>query len=778
MPERGVRVLVVDNSPTDARLIAEMLGTTMGARFAVEAAPHVDAVLARLSGSPPDVLLLGCDPADAHGLMRQVRAETETLATIVMSERGDEDVVARAIEAGAEDGLVKGGFDREVLVRAIRYAIERKRALADRIQADEEIRLRTRALEAAANAVMITDTLGNIRWVNPAFTALTGYAASEVIGRSPSLLKSGKQDEAHYQRLWATITAGQVWSGQLVNRRKDGRLYTEEMTITPVRSEEGAITHFVAIKQDVTQRQEAEAARRESEERFRLQTETLQALLENIPVAVTFFDATGKLLFANRETERLLGWTAAEARETDLVAACYPDPADRKVVRDFVCAAAGVWKDFRTRTRDGRTIDTAWASVRLSDGTLVGVGQDLSERRRLESEYRQAQKMEAIGRLAGGVAHDFNNLLGVIIGYGELLKKRLPRTPQLLKYTDDILQAGQRAAGLTRQLLAFSRKQVLEPKVVDLNQVIPDIAKMIRRLIGEDIEMVVNLAPDLGQILADPGQLEQVIMNLAVNARDAMPDGGRFILETSNVELDASYARTHSNVVPGRYVLLAVTDTGSGMDAVTRAHAFEPFFTTKPAGKGTGLGLATVYGIVKQSGGDIWLYSEPGQGTVFKIYLPRIDAPAEREESDVQRHPLPGTETILLVEDDEALRLMTQDILQSNGYTVLSAAHPEEAVALSRAHPGPIDVLVSDVIMPGMNGHVLADRLLAERPTLKVLLVSGYTDDAVSSQALVDSGRSLLLKPFTEELLTRRVREAIDAPAGSPGQDGGRPSAS
>jgi CheY-like chemotaxis protein len=386
--------------------------------------------------------------------------------------------------------------------------------------------------------------------------------------------------------------------------------------------------------------------------------------------------------------------------------------------------------------------------------------------------------MEAIGRLAGGVAHDFNNLLGVIIGYGELLKKRLPPVPQLRKYTEDILQAGQRAAGLTRQLLAFSRKQVLEPKIVDLNQVIPDIAKMIRRLIGEDIEMVVNLAPDLGQILADPGQLEQVIMNLAVNARDAMPDGGRFILETSNVELDATYARTHRHVVPGRYVLLAVTDTGCGMDAATCAHAFEPFFTTKPAGKGTGLGLATVYGIVKQSGGDIWLYSEPGRGTVFKIYLPRIDAPADREEPEPPRAPLPGTETILLVEDDEALRLMTQDILQSNGYKVLSAAHPEDALNLSRAHPGSIDVLVSDVIMPGMNGNVLADRLVAERPGVKVLLVSGYTDDAISSQALVDAGRLLLLKPFTEELLTRKVREAIEAAVGGRVPDGGdRPSA-
>jgi nitrogen-specific signal transduction histidine kinase/CheY-like chemotaxis protein len=395
------------------------------------------------------------------------------------------------------------------------------------------------------------------------------------------------------------------------------------------------------------------------------------------------------------------------------------------------------------------------------------VFRDITQRRQLEEQLRQAQKIEAVGRLAGGVAHDFNNLLNVITGYGQMVFRRLPDGPEREK-TKAILQAAERAAGLTRQLLAFSRKQVLEPKVLDLNAVVGGMDEMLRRLIGEDIELHTQLAPSLGRTKADPGQLEQVLMNLVVNARDAMPRGGRLTLQTANAVMDDTYIRDHLGARPGRYVMLAVCDNGLGMDPETQKHIFEPFFTTKEKGKGTGLGLATVYGIVKQSEGYIWVESAPGAGTTVKVYLPRVEAEPAAEE--VRRPAVPeelprGTETVLLVEDEDMVRRMTREVLEGAGYRVLEASSGFEALRVSAGHDGNLDLLLTDVVMPGMSGRELSERLAPVRPTMKVLYMSGHTDDAIFHHGVTQAGTGFLQKPFTPDALERRVRELLGNPA-------------
>jgi two-component system cell cycle sensor histidine kinase/response regulator CckA len=385
---------------------------------------------------------------------------------------------------------------------------------------------------------------------------------------------------------------------------------------------------------------------------------------------------------------------------------------------------------------------------------------------RLEEQLRQSQKMEAVGLLAGGVAHDFNNLLTAILGYTELLAAEAGAGSPLHEAIDEIRKAGERAASLTRQLLAFSRKQVLEPRVLDVNVLLENLDRMLRRVIGADIELVTLLGPDIGRVRADAGQIEQVVMNLAVNARDAMPGGGTITIETRDVELDAAYVAGHAvGGAPGGYVMIAVSDTGVGMSAATKARIFEPFFTTKGLGQGTGLGLATVYGIIKQSGGYIWVYSEPGQGTTFKVYLPQVldetEEPARQAPARAQ--PVGGSETILLVENDDSVRALAIKVLESCGYTVLPARRGSEALALAERLAFPIHLLLSDLIMPGMGGSELAARLALVRPEARFLFMTGYTNDAISRRGILEQGRNVLHKPFTVTALALSVREALDA---------------
>jgi PAS domain S-box-containing protein len=395
-------------------------------------------------------------------------------------------------------------------------------------------------------------------------------------------------------------------------------------------------------------------------------------------------------------------------------------------------------------------------------GFFVAVFDNITERRKLEEQLRQSQKMEAVGQLAGGIAHDFNNLLTVINGYAELLQNHIDEKSPLRGNVDEIRHAGDRAASLTRQLLAFSRRQVLQPKVLDLNGVISTLGSMLRRLIGEDIELRTHLRPDLGTVLADPGQIEQVLLNLAVNARDAMSAGGKLILETCNIVLDEPFAKEHPTVVPGPHVLLAVSDTGTGIPWEIREHIFEPFFTTKERGKGTGLGLSTVYGIVKQSNGYISVYSEVGKGTTFKIYLPRVDGEVQVLPSASPAASLQGDETVLVVEDESSVQGVIERVLSGNGYRVLLACEGGEALRISGEHAGPIDLLITDVVMPGMGGREVASRLETARPGLKVLFMSGYTENAVSHHGVLDAGLAFLQKPFLSDALLRKVREVLD----------------
>jgi two-component system cell cycle sensor histidine kinase/response regulator CckA len=493
---------------------------------------------------------------------------------------------------------------------------------------------------------------------------------------------------------------------------------------------------------------------------------------ENAADMIAVVDATGKRLYNSPAYQRILGYSQEELLNTSSMEQVHPDDRAKVEEAGKEALAGGVGRniEYRMRHKNGtwRLMESTASTIQNAMGkveTLIIVNRDITERRHLEEQFRQSQKMEAVGRLSGGIAHDFNNLLGVIIGYAEFLQERLDATNPLRASADEILMAGKRAASLTRQLLAFSRQQVLDPKVLDMNSVVPDMEKLLRRLIGEDIELNTALVPDLGKVKADQGQLEQVIMNLAVNARDAMPGGGRLLLKVENTIMDEEFVRRYPYPVQlGPYVLLTVTDTGCGMDAETKARAFEPFFTTKEKGKGTGLGLSTVYGVVKQSGGYIDIDSAPGVGTTFKIYLPRVHEPLHREKQPSKPAVMKnGNETILVAEDETSLRTLTSTTLELSGYTVLQARDGLDALEVSRKHTGTIDLLLTDMVMPGMGGRVLAEELGRQRRDIKIVYMSGYTGQAVGSQGPVEPGSFYLHKPFTREVLTRKIREALES---------------
>ncbi len=493
----------------------------------------------------------------------------------------------------------------------------------------------------------------------------------------------------------------------------------------------------------------------------------LRSITEHSPDAIVTADREGRINFFSPGAEAMLGGRAAEMIGTP-VAGLYPGGIDeaRRVRRRLL--AEGPLRSYETAllTRDGRRIEVSASIAVLRDGAGAAVGtlgvlKDIGERRRLEEQLRQAQKMEAVGRLAGGIAHDFNNLLTVIAGRAQMILSRLRPEEPIHRDASLVRSTADRAASLTQQLLAFSRKQVLQPQVLDLDKVVRGMEPMLGRLIGEDIDLAVIPREDLGRVKADPAQIEQVIVNLVVNARDAMPEGGRLTLETADVELDAGCRPL--SVPAGSYVMLAVSDTGMGMDEATRARVFEPFFTTKEPGKGTGLGLSTVYGIVKQSGGDIQLYSEVGRGTSFKIYLPRVGPAAAPEEPRPAPVVVPrGDETVLLVEDEPGVRDLAREILEASGYRVLQASDPQDAVLIAERHAGPIRLLLTDVIMPRQSGRALAERLRPLRPELQVLYMSGYTNEAIMRHGVLEPDTLFIQKPFTPEALGRKVREALD----------------
>lgn len=514
---------------------------------------------------------------------------------------------------------------------------------------------------------------------------------------------------------------------------------------------------------------ELQEAHNELENRVVERTSYLNALIANSPLAILVLDSGKKVQLCNPAFEILFQCTQQEIIGKAVVE-LFPNEkalAEASVDSGTISNRTPVSLTARRKRKDGSYVDVELHLVPLTvQGRVLGslgIYQDVTQRGVLEKQLRMAQKMEAVGRLSGGIAHDFNNLLGVILGYIQVIKRNLISGNSEYEYAEEIEKASQRAVALTRQLLAFSRQQVLEPVVLNLNTLVADMQKMLPRLIGEDIDLNLILDPALGRVKADPGQLEQVVMNLAVNARDAMPDGGKLTIQTADAEIDAAFAREHPGSVPGKYVMLAVTDIGTGMDPETQAQIFEPFYTTKGRDKGTGLGLATVYGVVKQSNGYITVDSEKGKGSTFTIYLPRIEqnVPAPSKTSP---EPLKvgGSETILLVEDAEPLRRLAQLFLKENGYRVVAAADGSEAQHIAAEISGPIDLLLTDVVMPGINGRVLAERLAPGHPAMKVLYMSGYTDSFIAGHGVLEPGTHLLRKPFTEEVLIRKVREVLD----------------
>lgn len=630
-----------------------------------------------------------------------------------------------------------------------------QRHLTEEALRNSEERFR-KLIEVLPDAVFIV-AHERISYCNPAFLRLMGATdPSQLLGKTKFDLVAPEYREmvrARMKAMQATGAPAPLLREQII--RLDGRIVPVYVMTVPVMDH--AEERFLVVMHDLTDRERS--------------VELLRSVMGSVDDTILTIDQRGVIQSANSAAERAFGYTEAELLGQN-VRMLMPDPYRDEhdsylanYLRTGIAKVIGIGREALALRKDGSQfpIDLTVTEFSLNgERRFTGVIRDITDRKRLEEQFRQAQKMEAVGQLAGGVAHDFNNLLTIITGYSEMLLDGEIENNSMRELVEEINKAGHRSAGLTRQLLAFSRKQVLAPKVLDLNEVVRNTEKMLRRVIGEDVKLI-TIMSEIDCVLADPGQLEQVLLNLAVNARDAMPQGGELIIETSNVELDANYAETHAGVRAGKYVLLCVSDSGHGISVEIRQHLFEPFFTTKEVGKGTGLGLAVVHGIVKQSEGHIQVYSEPGSGTAFKIYLPAILNPVGTESPTSGRHhTAQGTETILLVEDEEVVRKLAQRSLTHFGYSVLSAASPAEAINLSSEHQGPIHLLLTDVVMPQLNGRRLAELLTPERPEMKVLYMSGYTDDAMMRQGVLEADVHFLNKPFVPSALGMKVREVLD----------------
>jgi len=635
-----------------------------------------------------------------------------------------------------------------------------------KIRKDENSHLAS--IVRSSTDAIISETLEGIAlsW-NAGAERVTGYSCEEMVGHSLAILLPSDRS-AEVEEILTRIRSGErVAPYETRWVKKGGETIQVSLHVSPFRDADGEIVGASTIAHDISERNQAKEQLRD--ERF------ANALLESVQVGIVACDERGILTLFNQVARSWHG-LPAEPLPAEKWAENYgwrlPDgrtPLKKEEIPLFRALEGERVSDVEMmivpKQGEARTVLASGRPIVDSEGHKLGAVAamiDISERKCLEQQFRHSQKMEAVGRLAGGVAHDFNNLLTIITGYSQMIQRNLEPGSPIKAHVDAILKSGERAAALTRQLLAFSRRQDFSPRIMDLNAVVGNTEKMLHRLIGEDIELLTVLSAGIGMVKGDHGQIEQVIMNLAVNARDAMPNGGRLTLETANVELDEAYARGHMPVEPGSYVMLAVTDTGCGMDAPTQAHIFEPFFTTKEPGKGTGLGLATVYGIVKQHGGNIWVYSEPGHGTAFKIYLPCAEMSAVKVEPHrAAARELRGSETILVVEDEPDVRSLVVRLLRSMGYWVLEASRADEAMMVCRRHKGPVHLLLTDVVMPQMSGRDLLDRLRPLRPDVRVLFTSGYTEEALHNRML-ERDTAFLQKPFTEDALARKVRDVLD----------------
>jgi PAS domain S-box-containing protein len=620
-------------------------------------------------------------------------------------------------------------------------------------------------VENSADAMALLDGDGTVRFVTGAIERISGFAAAELMGTNLA-------DRVHPDDVTMVAEALEDCAREPGNRiaieyrafHRDGAWQRQEL-IGVNRLDDPAVRAIVVNYRDITERKRTASALEQSD--------AFARTFDEAPIGIAHTSLEGRWLRVNRRLCEYLGYTLAELMATSFMAITHADDVEQDTLALKRLIAGEVTKyerEKRYRHKNGHFVSAKLTAVLHRDadglpGYVIAIVEDITDRVRLEGQLRQALKIEAVGRLAGGIAHDFNNLLTVIIGYSELILQELEPGAPLRSDVEEIRHAGKSAAGLTQQLLAFSRKQILQDQIVDLNTIVTSMGALLQRLIGEDIELRTRLPAPLDRVCADAGQVEQIIMNLVLNARDAMPRGGSVTIETANAELDARWVALHPGASAGRHVMLAISDTGIGMDQDVQAHLFEPFFTTKERGKGTGLGLATVYGIVKQSGGSIFVYSEPDHGTTFKIFLPHTERAADL--TSVPRSApaaRSGNETILLVEDQAEVRLVTRSTLTRHGYTVLEAADGAEALSVLDHHDGHVHLLLTDVIMPGMSGRDLAERLAAARPDLRVLYTSGYTDDTIVRRGILNDGMAFLQKPYTPDVLLQRVRDLLDSP--------------
>jgi PAS domain S-box-containing protein len=758
---QNISVLMVEDNPADARLLREAVRDVEGSHIQLMHVDTLGRALALLDHQTFDLVMLDLSLPDADGLDTLVRTHhrAPSIPIVVLTGLNDEALAMRAVREGAQDYLVKGQVTGQLLVRAMRYATERKRAIEALQRSEEYYRS---LIENALDIITVLDADGKVRYGSPSFERTLGYPQGALTGTDAFTIVH-PEDEEQVRGMLDTGTrhpgATQHFECRMRHRNGTWRVFE---AIGKRFEAHTSVKGYVVNSRDITER-------KRSEEELRQANETLRAVIEASPLAIYVLDLEGKVRSWNTAAEQIFGYAADEVLGQPLPIRF---EADGDVFRTrFEQARSGhvaAGLEQHAERKDGSTVSVSvWNSpMRDPSGMVTGIVEavaDTTERKRLEDQFRQAQKMEAVGRLAGGVAHDFNNLLTVITGYCHMLLDQLGTDHPVAGDMEQVLKAADRATSLTRQLLAFSRKQMVQPKVVDPNALLAEMSAMLRRLLGEDIILELDLTGN-ARVRVDPGNFGQVVINLVVNARDAMPGSGTLRIQSRVRWISQEDNGLYSTFGEGEYFLLEVIDTGTGMSEETLNHLFEPFFTTKERGRGTGLGLSTSYGIIKQNKGEILVRSRPGEGTTFSIYLPTVEEPAEAVDGRTPPQYVGGTETILLAEDEDGVRTVLSEMLRKLGYVVLAAPGGAEAERIADSSSARIAMLVTDVVMPGMSGRELADRLRTSRPDLRVLFVSGYAEGGIVSEGEIEPGTAFLHKPFHQDDLARKVREILDAP--------------
>ncbi len=756
-----INVLLVEDNPADARLLREAIREVEGSQIHLTHVETLGGALKKLDTSRFDVVMLDLSLPDAEGLDTLLRTHNRapSVPIVVLTGLNDEELAIRAVREGAQDYLVKGQVTSQLLVRAMRYATERKRAIEALQRSEEYFRS---LIENAHDIITVLDEGGGIRYSTPSLERTLGYPHAALTGTVIfDLIHPDDRDSSRENLSTGTRHPGATQQFEFRVRHRNGTWRTLE-AIGKRFDGETTVNGYVLNCRDVTER-------KRSEEQLRKANDTLRAVIEASPLAIYSLDLDGNVRSWNTAAQELFGFAPTEVLYSQLpIIPVEDEPAFRKRLENAAKGQLAQGAEAKARRRDGSTTEVSiWNAILRDesgevDGILEAVA-DITERKRLEEQFRQVQKMEAVGRLAGGVAHDFNNLLTVITGYCQMLLDQLGQGHPMAGDIQQVLKAADRATSLTRQLLAFSRRQIVQPRIVDAAHLMHDMKPMLERLCGENVQLIIRSHASATRVRVDPGNIEQVIVNLVVNARDAMPDGGTVYIEIRSKYVKPETDRQHITVPEGQYLVIEVCDTGTGMTDEVISHLFEPFFTTKEKGRGTGLGLSTSYGIVKQNRGEILVRSRLGQGSTFSIYLPHIDEPVDAPGAVTPSGAFGGAETILLAEDEDGVRKVVTDMLRKQGYTVLAAVGGTHALEIATRSERPIDLLITDMVMPGMGGRELADQLRALRPGTRVLFVSGYTDSGIVTEGELNSETAFLQKPFTPEDLARKVREVLES---------------